>query len=54
MSTFKGLLSALVLSNVSKARDSLSAPVRYGRSHGCVTGYAGQRRPRVDDRAQDV
>lgn len=32
MSSFKGFLSALVLSDVSKGRDSLSSPVRYGPS----------------------
>ncbi|WP_010163008.1 class A beta-lactamase [Sphingomonas sp. PAMC 26617] len=32
MSSFKGLLAALVLSNVSKGRDSLQSPVRYGPS----------------------
>ncbi|MGI4732405.1 MAG: class A beta-lactamase [Janthinobacterium lividum] len=32
MSSFKGLLSALVLSDVSKGQDSLSSPVRYGPS----------------------
>ena len=32
MSSFKGLLSALVLANVSKGRDSLNSPVRYGPS----------------------
>jgi len=30
MSSFKGLLSALVLSDVSNGRDSLDSPVRYG------------------------
>lgn len=32
MSSFKGLLSALVLSDVAKGRDSLHSPVRYGPS----------------------
>lgn len=32
MSSFKGFLSAFVLSNVSKGRDSLDSPVRYGPS----------------------
>ena len=32
MSSFKGLLSAMVLSDVSKGRDSLDAPIRYGPS----------------------
>lgn len=32
MSSFKGLLSAMVLSDVFKGRDSLDAPVRYGPS----------------------